>query len=44
MAFGIDALLAYEVFAARRLEPGEMVDVYLAALKKLANSFYSAVF
>lgn len=38
-AFGTDAFSAYEAFAARRLEPNETVDVYLAALKKLANSF-----
>lgn len=38
-AFGIDAFSAYEEFAARRIKPGETVDVYMAALKKLANAF-----
>jgi hypothetical protein len=39
VAFGTDAFSAYETFAARRIEPGETVDVFLAALKKLAKSF-----
>ena len=38
-AFGTDAFSAYEAFAARRIEPGETVDVYMAELRKLANAF-----
>ena len=38
-AFGTDPCLAYEKFTARSLHPGETVDVYLAALKKLATLF-----
>lgn len=38
-AFGIDAFSAYERFASRRIQPGESVDVFLAALRKLTNCF-----
>ena len=38
-AFAVDAFTAYELFVARRLQPGETVDVYLAELRRLAVSF-----
>ena len=36
-AFGINAFLAYEQFASRKWRAGEPVDVYLAALRRLAK-------
>ena len=38
-AFAVDAFMAYELFVARRLQPGETVDVYLAELRRLAVPF-----
>ena len=38
-AFAVDAFTAYELFVARRLQPGETVDVYLAELRRLAVPF-----
>lgn len=37
-AFAADSFLAYEQFVARKLQPGETVDVFLAELRKLATS------
>jgi len=37
-AFAADSFLAYEQFIARKLQPGETVDVFLAELRKLATS------
>lgn len=36
-AFAADSFSAYEQFIARRLQPGETVDVFLAELRKLAT-------
>ena len=38
-AFALSPVTAYKQFAARRLCPGEMVDVFLADLHKLATQF-----
>ena len=38
-AFALSPVTAYKQFAARRLRPGETVDVYLAELRKLATQF-----
>lgn len=38
-AFAVDAFAAYEQFTARRLKPGESVDVFLADLRRLAKLF-----
>ena len=38
-AFALSPVTAYKQFAARRLCPGETVDVYLAELRKLATQF-----
>ena len=38
-AFALSPVTAYKQFAARRLRPGETVDVYLAELCKLATQF-----
>ena len=38
-AFALDQFAAYERFEARRLEPGESADVYLADLRRLAELF-----
>ena len=38
-AFALSPVTAYKQFAARRLHPGETVDVYLAELRKLATQF-----
>ena len=38
-AFAVDAFTAYELFVARRLQPGETVDVYLAELRRLTVPF-----
>ena len=38
-AFEHDSFMAYDTFIARRLEPNETVDVYLADLKRLASLF-----
>ena len=35
----LSPVTAYKQFAARRLHPGETVDVYLAELRKLATQF-----
>jgi len=37
-AFAADSFLAYEQLIARKLQPGETVDVFLAELRKLATS------
>jgi len=36
-AFAADSFVAYEQFIARKLQPGETVDVFLAELRKLAT-------
>ena len=41
-AFGADPFVAWRQFTEQRLEPGEMVDVYLADLRKLAAPFGGA--
>lgn len=38
-AFAVDSFIAYEQFVARRLQPGETVDVFLAELRRLAVPF-----
>ena len=38
-AFAVDKYAAYELFSARRLRPGESVDVYLAELQRLSTLF-----
>ena len=38
-AFALSPVTAYKQFAARRLHPGETVDVYLAELRNLATQF-----
>lgn len=38
-AFALDQYAAYEMFAARRLMPGESADVFLADLRRLAALF-----
>jgi len=38
-AFALNSVTAYKQFAARRLRPGETVDVFLAELRKLAVLF-----
>ena len=38
-AFALSPVTAYKQFAARRLRPGETVDVYLAELRQLATQF-----
>ena len=38
-AFALSPVMAYKQFTARRLRPGETVDVYLAELSKLATQF-----
>ena len=38
-AFALNPMMAYKQFAARHLCPGEMVDVFLAELRKLATQF-----
>ena len=37
--FAFNPVMAYKQFAARRLRPGEMVDIFLAELRKLATQF-----
>jgi len=41
-AFAADSFVAYEQFIARKLQPGETVDVFLAELRKLATLLRSA--
>ena len=41
-AFGADPFVAWRWFTKRRLEPGEMVDVYLDDLRRLAVLFGGA--
>ena len=38
-AFALDQHAAYEAFSARRLQPGESADVFLADLRRLAELF-----
>lgn len=38
-AFALDQYAAYEAFSARRLQPGESADVFLADLRRLAELF-----
>lgn len=38
-AFAMDQLAAYDAYAARKLRPGEPVDVYLADLRRLASLY-----
>lgn len=38
-AFGTDPSVTYQQFIARRLLPGEIVDVYLTDLRKLSVAF-----
>ena len=38
-AFAVDSFTAYEQFVRRRLQPGKMVDVFLAELRRLAVPF-----
>ena len=38
-AFAVDSFTAYDQFVARRLQPGETVDVFLAELRRLAVPF-----
>ena len=38
-AFAVDQFVAYEDFTARKLQPGESVDVFLADLKHLSSLF-----
>ena len=38
-AFALNPVTAYKQFTARRLRPGEMVDILLAELRKLATQF-----
>ena len=38
-AFALNPVTAYKQFTARRLRPGETVDVFLAELRKLATQF-----
>ena len=38
-AFAVNSFTAYEQFVARRLQPGETVDVFLAELRRLTVPF-----
>ena len=38
-AFALNPVMAYKQFVARHLRPGEMVDIFLAELRKLATQF-----